>query len=290
MREIFCFANNRFIMLAEAGLPLTDLSVQRGYAIFDFLRISQNIPLFLDDHLERFFGSAQEMHLPVHQTKQALKEIITQLIEKNNLADSGIRLMLSGGNSPDGYQIVAPSLMIVQQPMAPVPDQLFTKGYQLVSYAHQRQLPHVKTTDYLMAIWLQPWVKENGADDVLYHQNGFVSECPRSNFFIVTQEDTIITPARNILKGVTRKQILKVAAAQGMRVEEKEISMDDIRQAKEAFIGSSTKRIIPVVRVDDMVFEPVTENTVSGKLFNFLLQNEKEAMRVAIQSAVVAHA
>ncbi len=290
MRALFCFANNRFIKLAEAGLPLTDLSVQRGYAIFDFLRISKNIPLFLDDHLERFFGSAQEMHLPVQQTKQALKEIITQLIEKNNLPDSGIRLMLSGGNSPDGYQIVAPSLMIVQQPIAPVSDQLFTKGYQLVSYAHQRQLPHVKTTDYLMAIWLQPWVKENGADDVLYHQNGMVSECPRSNFFIVTQEDTIITPARNILKGVTRKQILKVAAAQGMRVEEKDISIDDIRQAKEAFIGSSTKRIIPVVRVDDMVFEPVTENTVSTKLFTFLLQNEKEAMRVAIQSAVVAHA
>jgi len=276
MKDLICFSNNRFITLNEAGLPVTDLGVQRGYGIFDFLRIANNIPLFLDEHLERFFSSAKEMRLPVSETKEKLKHIIEQVIIKNDLPDSGIRILLSGGTSPDGYQIVHPNLVIVQQPITPPSDKIFQKGYKLVSYHHQRQLPHVKTTDYVMAIWLKPWVIERKADDVLYHQNGIVSECPRSNFFIVTKEKKIITPDRNILKGITRNVVLNLAVANGMEVEERDLSMEEIAHAKEAFITSSTKRIIPVAKIDDIIFEPCKQEDVTSQLFDLLLHKEKE--------------
>lgn len=276
MNKLTCFLNGQFIPLSEAGLPVNDLGVQRGYGIFDFLRIANNIPLYWDDHLDRFFHSAQEMRLPVSQTKDDFTMIITQLLQKNNLPNSGVRIMLSGGISPDGYQIIEPNLVIVQQPLIPPSDQINQKGYKLASYPHQRQMPHVKTTDYLMAIWLQPWVKERKADDILYHQNEIVSECPRSSFFIVTKEKKIVTPGRNILKGITRKQVLGLAINNGMMVEERDVSLEDIRYAKEAFIASSTKRIIPVMQVDDIVFDPCTKESVSWQLFDLLLSKEKE--------------
>ena len=276
MKDLICFSNNSFITLDEARIPVTDLGVQRGYGIFDFMRITNNIPLFLDEHLERFFSSAKEMRLPVSETKEKLKHIIAQVIIKNDLPDSGIRILLSGGTSPDGYQIVHPNLVIVQQPIIPPSDKIFQKGFKLVSFSHQRQLPHVKTTDYVMAIWLQPWVIEREADDVLYHQNRIVSECPRSNFFIVTKEKKIITPGRNILKGITRNVVLNLAVTNGMQVEERDISMDEIAHAKEAFITSSTKRIIPVAQVDDIIFEPCKQEDVTSLLFDFLLNKEKE--------------
>ena len=276
MSAPICFLNDGFIALAEAGLPVTDLGVQRGYGIFDFLRITNNIPLFQDDHLDRFFYSAKEMRLPVKQTKGEMKEIISELISKNNVPDSGIRIMLSGGNSPDGYQIIQPNLVVVQQLISRPSKKISEQGIRLVTYAHQRQMPHVKTTDYLMAIWLQPWLKEKSADDVLYQQNGLVSECPRANFFIVTQSNTLVTPARNILKGVTRKKILDIAATHGCIMEERDITIDDIRLAKEAFIGSSTKRLIPVSRVDDIDLGACKEDSVTAQLFRLFLQKEKE--------------
>jgi len=276
VEALICFFNDRFIPLIEAGLPVNDLGVQRGYGIFDFLRVTNNTPLYWDDHLERFFHSAKEMRLPLNQSKEDLKNIITQLLQKNKLPHSGIRIMLSGGISPDGYEIEKPNLVIVQQPITPPSDEINQKGIKLASYPHQRQLPHIKTTDYLMAIWLQPWVKEKKADDILYQQNGIVSECPRSNFFIVTKDKTIVTPGKNILKGITRKQVLSLAVKNGMLVEERDVSLEDIRLAKEAFIASSTKRIITVSQVDEIVFEPCTKESVTWQLFDLFLHAEKE--------------
>ncbi|MCA6449149.1 MAG: aminotransferase class IV [Chitinophagaceae bacterium] len=274
MSNLTCFCDNRFMPLSEASLPVNDLGYQRGYGIFDFLRVTGNTPLYWEDHLDRFFFSAQAMHLPVKYQRDALQQIILQLIKENALPFSGIRIMLSGGSSPDGYQITEPNLVIVQTPLTPPPDQVMLPGYKVVSYPHQRQMPHVKTTDYLMAIWLQPWVKQQNADDVLYHQNGIITEFPRSNFFLVTDDQTIVTPEKNILAGITRKQILQVAEANGLRVIQKDISLEEIGAAREAFISSSTKRVIPIRQLDDIQFAPYTTESVTAKLFGWLRQHE----------------
>lgn len=274
MSNLTCFCDNRFMPLSEASLPVNDLGYQRGYGIFDFLRVTGNAPLYWEDHLDRFFFSAQAMHLPVKYQRDALQQIILQLIKENALPFSGIRIMLSGGSSPDAYQITEPNLVIVQTPLTPPPDQVMLPGYKVVSYPHQRQMPHVKTTDYLMAIWLQPWVKQQAADDVLYHQNGIITEFPRSNFFLVTDDQTIVTPEKNILAGITRKQILQVAEANGLRVIQKDISLEEIGAAREAFISSSTKRVIPIRQLDDIQFAPYTTESVTAKLFGWLRQHE----------------
>lgn len=279
MSDIHCFLQGHFIPLKDAGIPVTDLGLQRGYGIFDFLRVTENKPLFINDHLDRFYHSAKEMRLPVHYTEVELKEIIQKLIVKNDLPDSGIRIVLSGGSSPDGYQIIEPNLTIIQQPISKPADEILVKGYKLVTYAHQRQMPHVKTTDYLMAVWLQPWVKENGADDILYHQNGMVSECPRSNFFMVTKSGTVVTPGRNILAGITRKQLLLIAAEYGIRIEVRDISLEEIWDAKEAFITSSTKRLIPVHSIDDLHLGDYKDDSVTAELYRLFLAKEKQTIR-----------
>lgn len=281
MSNPICFYNGRFLPLQDAGLPVTDLGVQRGYGIFDFLRVAGNMALFIDDHLDRFYHSAKEMRLPVKYAKHELKDILQKLIVQNDLPYSGIRILLSGGTSPDGYRIIEPNLTIIQQPITAPADEMYQQGYKLVTYPHQRQMPHVKTTDYLMAIWLQPWVKAQAGDDVLYHQNGMVSECPRSNFFIVTQSNTIVTPGRNILEGITRKQILKLAAEYGLKMGVKDVSLQDIYEAKEAFISSSTKRIIPVHTIDDLQLWPFSEDSVTAELYRIFLQKEKQTTHTA---------
>jgi branched-chain amino acid aminotransferase len=120
-------------------------------------------------------------------------------------------------------------------------------GTRLATYQHQRQLPQVKTIDYLMAIRLQHFIKENNADDVLYDNGNEICECPRSNFFIVTKNDEIITPSKNILRGITRKKILGFSES---KISEGTIKAADISNIKEAFITSTTKNILPVLKID----------------------------------------
>jgi branched-chain amino acid aminotransferase len=278
-KELICFYNGHFMPIEQAGLPMNDLGVQRGYGIFDFLRISNHIPLYIDDHLSRFFASADEMRLPLLYTKEEIKSIILHLIKVNQLPHAGIRMMLTGGVSTDGYTIESPNLAILLQSISAPVDEILMPGLRLISYPHQRQLPHIKTTDYLMAIWLYPMMKNREADDILYQQNGIVSECPRSNFFIVLPNQIIVTPLKNILHGITRKQVLQIARDNGFVVEERELSLAEIRIAKEAFITSSTKRIIPIAAVDDIVFEPHSEKSVSSQLFTLLLHHENDVNR-----------
>jgi D-alanine transaminase/branched-chain amino acid aminotransferase len=142
-------------------------------------------------------------------------------------------------------------------------------GIKLASYEHQRQLPQVKSTDYIMSIWLQEYLKEQQADDLLYYSNGTITESPRSNFFIVSNEDRVITPADQILKGITRKKVIELASSQ-FTIEERRVTKEEAYSAREAFITSTTKQIIPVVQVDGKTIGDGLPGSVTKKLMQQL--------------------
>jgi branched-chain amino acid aminotransferase len=273
MNTLHCYINKEFVPIEKAGVSVTDLLVQRGYGIFDYLRVADNKPLFLEDHLERFYNSANTMRLQVKESKEEVLEKVYELIKMNNLSYSGIRLLIGGGDSADGYTIFEPSLMIIQQPIPTPPDTMNLQGIKLASFEYQRQLSRVKTTDYLMAIHLQPWMKEQGADDILYYSEGIVRECPRSNFFII-KNGTIITASNKMLLGITRKNILRIASENNMPVEERDFTMEELKTADEAFISSSTKRITAVRQIDDYILPAITDQSIAFKLFALLKERE----------------
>ncbi len=261
----WAFINDDFVLEENASIHYRDLSVQRGYGVFDFLKAVNRTPLFLEDHLNRFFYSAQQMHLPVAQTKKELQDIVVELLAKNGAADCGIRLTLTGGYSADGYQLARPNLIISQHAFQLPSEEQFFKGIHLMSHEHQRQLPQVKSLDYLMAIWLQPLLRQRQADDILYHHNGLVTECPRANFFAVTKDDRIVTPRHNILKGITRHRILELAQNR-FEIEERDLTLQEVMQAREAFITSTTKNVLPVLSIDGTAIGQNTPGTLTRQL------------------------
>ncbi|HEY1009578.1 MAG: aminotransferase class IV [Daejeonella sp.] len=261
---MYVLVNDSIISQEEATLKITDLSIQRGYGIFDFLKTVAGKPVFLEDHLDRFYSSAEQMRLPVKLSRNDLTAQITALLDKNKLSDSGVRITLTGGYSPDGFNIASSSNIIITQQEFEV-NRDFEKSIHLMTYDYQRQFALAKTLDYLKAIWLQPVLKEAGADDILYHDNGMLRECPRANFFLINEKDEILTSKTNILKGVTRKHILQLKTG-NFKIEERELTMDDLRHAKEAFISSTTKNILPVTKVDGRVLGDGTPGPVTRAL------------------------
>lgn len=273
MENISCYYNGHISSFNQTGMSLNDLLIQRGYGIFDYLRVVDNKPLFVEDHLDRLYQSAAIMHMEVPQSKEAILKIVMELVAKNNMPYSGLKLIVSGGDSSDGYSLEQPRLTIIQQPL-PVPSNSFTVSpFVLMSHPFQRQLPQVKTTDYLMAIYLQPKLKAFGGQDILYTHEGMVRECPRSNFFLLSEQGYIVTPKDQVLKGITRKNILAAAVENGIQVEERPISLEEIKTAKGAFIASSTKRIIPISKIDESVIS--TDSPILEKIFNLLVQKEQ---------------
>jgi D-alanine transaminase/branched-chain amino acid aminotransferase len=226
--------------------------------------------------LDRFFGSAEAMHLTVSISRKEIIDIVHTLMQENQLQYSGIKLLLTGGDANDGYTIVQPRLSIFQQPLIPPPLVLPEKGIHLCSREYQRQLPEVKTTDYLMAIWLQPWLKSQGGDEILYYNQETITECPRSNIFMVNQENKLITPKSQMLGGITRKKIIDLAASINMEVEERNIQLQELCCAKEIFISSSTKRLFPVSKLDNQYQFDVSTFHFTKLLWDAFLKLEND--------------
>jgi D-alanine transaminase/branched-chain amino acid aminotransferase len=138
--------NGNFVAADEARITISDLSIQRGYGIFDFFKVLNGRPIFLDDHLDRFYRSASLLRLPVKETREQLKDLLRELLRRNDQANCGVRLTLTGGPSDDGYSIGQPNLLITQRPL-PNNKALTERGIRLMTHEHQRQIPEAKSID-----------------------------------------------------------------------------------------------------------------------------------------------
>jgi branched-chain amino acid aminotransferase len=274
---MWAFINNQFVKAEEAVLPVGDLSIQRGYGVFDFFRTEEHVPLFIDHHLDRLRLSASVLRLQLPYNNDELKNIVRELISKNDLPISGIRITVTGGNAIDTYTPTTPNIIITQSPLTM--DAVFdaSKGLQLITEEYVRELPTVKSINYLMGVYLQQKVKDAGAGDVLYVKNGIISELVRSNVFVVTADNKLITANEHVLYGITRKHILQLAA-EVMEVKEQSVSLNDVLNAKEVFVSSTTKRLLPVFSVNGNNIGNGNAGTVTADLYQRFLKLEYQAI------------
>ncbi|MCY4779706.1 aminotransferase class IV [Sphingobacterium sp. UT-1RO-CII-1] len=240
--------NGRLIAENQAQLFINDLAIVRGYGVFDFFKTVNGKALFIEDNLDRFYQSASFMNLPVVYSREEVKQLISQLMVVNNMPESGIKMLLTGGYSADGYSIAEPNFIISQQSIKRnmIEEQ---QGLKLMMYDYQRPFSRVKTIDYVMGIQAMKLARSKGADDVLFSKDGRISECPRANFFLVNSEGVLITAEEGVLEGVTRKKILEVAKENDLKVEQRAVGLKDLKYASEAFITSTTKNITPITNI-----------------------------------------
>lgn len=248
---MYSYINGKIVNQAEASILPNDLGLLRGYAIFDYLRTYNGKPFLLHKYLTRFNSSAAGLGLTIPFSNKEIEKSIIELLTKNKCTKAGIRLLLTGGYAEDSMTSVHPNFIILIEKLQQYPLSYYEEGIKLISYEHLRQFPEIKTTNYLTAVKLMPEAKKKGAVEILYHFNGKILEATRSNFFIVKNK-AIITPSNNILHGITRKVVVDIARKENYSVLEADITWNDLKAADEAFITGTTKKIMPVVKIDDI--------------------------------------
>mgnify|MGYP005749884169 FL=1 len=267
----FCFADGHIIPSEKATIHPMDLGLIRGYGIFDFFRTNNYKPLFLEDYLDRFTASAEKTHIPLKYSREELKGIIAELIEKNDLKQGGIRMVLSGGVSENHFSPADGKLFIFCENLDFPAEEKYKQGIKLLTLEYVRPIAEIKTTNYALPVWHSHHWKRLGAEDVLYHWDGVVSESSRSNFYIV-KKGVIHTPDQHILMGITRKNILKIAGEVIIRP----ITLEEVWDADEAFISSTTKVLLPVTQIDDRKIGDGNVGPVTKGILEKFRAHEKE--------------
>lgn len=246
-----CFRNGEIIPYVDAVVHVSDLGLLRSYAAFDYLRTYNGRPFHLRDHLRRFRSSAEGLMLPLKYTDDEIGRVVVDLLARSGLPEAGVRLVITGGDSPDSMTVVEPNFFILIERLPEYPPEYREEGVKLITNDYLRDVPAVKSTGYLNAIKLLPLVEQHGAHDMLYCHEGQVLELTRNNFFLF-RGNTLVTPKENILLGITRMVLLELCRGV-FPIEERAVPVGELDETGEAFLCGTTKGVIPVVRVDDRV-------------------------------------
>lgn len=247
------YVNGQFVPKEEALIPVYDLGLLRGLGIFDFFRVIDSVPIFVEDHLERLQRSLDLLDLQTGLTAQDWTGLIYQVIRVNNARRAGFRVVVTGGFSEDGYSIPAQKNIYLMAHTLPENDPAqYANGIRILTAEYHRDMPEAKTTIYVKSMTMQQKLKAEKAYEVLYHWNGQLFECSRCNIFFIDPAGELHTPARGMLKGITRKQIIDIASQHGIAVHERDIQLSEIGGMAGAFLTATTKGALPVVKIDDL--------------------------------------
>lgn len=254
MVETTFYINGEFVKESDAKISILDLSVVRGYGVFDYMRTYQGRPFHLREHLNRlqFSCSCIGINLPCSLDK--IETAIFELLRINNFPVSSIKIVVTGGISPDQFTPEDNSgLAIMVYPLKPFPSEWYSHGVRVITTSLQRPVPVSKTLVYLPAILALKEAKKQGAVEALYlNPQKEILEATTSNFFAFIG-DMLVTPCIDeVLQGITREVVIRIAQEKYPLVERR-IPYAEVPAFQEAFIVSSNKEIVPVTQIDDYI-------------------------------------
>lgn len=266
MPETHAYLDGRILPLSEAALSPLDIGLLRGYAVFDLLRTIDGRPFLLDEHLTRFRRSAAELGLTVPVTDERLAAVIDELLSLNGHTEATVRMVLTGGVSPDGmsFDPATPTLLILTHDLHELPADAYEKGSSLVTQRHVREFPEAKSTNYLTMLKHRPRALEAGATDLLYHDGRHISEAASASVYVV-RGGRVCAPDDGVLEGTVGRFVLSLAAPD-IEVEHGPIELAEVFSADEVFLTSTTRGVLPIVRVDDTPIGDGTPGPVTREL------------------------
>ncbi|MYD09088.1 MAG: amino acid aminotransferase [Chloroflexi bacterium] len=243
------YINGEFVDADSASVPARDLAILRGFGVFDYLRTYGGVPFQLGAHLRRLQRSAALIELACPWDLETLGEIVLETLRRNSFVEAGIRLVVTGGDSPNSFMPGGDSrLLVMATALQYMPAAVYQRGAGVATVEQHRHLPEAKTINYIPGIMAQRRAPD--AIDAIYCVDGLVVEGTRSNIFIF-KDDRWITPDAGLLPGITRAEVIKLLGRDG-RLELRAITLDEFYSSDEIILTSTTKEIVPIVQVDDV--------------------------------------
>jgi len=253
----------------EARISVFDHGFLYGEGVYEVLRTYRQRPFLFEPHLSRLRVSAERIALPVPWTDAEILARVQATVEAAQVPqDAYIRLLLTRGVGDllyDPAACPAPTTVIIVKPLVDSPVQIYEEGVQVVLVPvlrnHRQSVdPAIKSNNLLNnALAMQQAITRRGFEALMRNHRGELCECAQSNFFLVSKGVLRTPPLEaGLLAGITRAFVLELAAALGYAPREETLVEADLATADEMFLTSTTKEIVPVVRVDDVATGALT--------------------------------
>lgn len=246
------YYNGEIGPLEEMKIPMLDRAVYFGDGVYDSTTFANNHIFAIDDHLSRFYNSCRLLHISFPLSREELAAELQKCVDANELGHGFLYWQASRGTALRSHNYpksMRPNLMIFT-----VPNELhpFDQPMKLISVEDTRFLHcNIKTLNLIPNVMAFQSCAQSGCDEVVFHRGERVTECAHSNILML-KDGILCAPPRDnlILPGITLTHLLLLAKQQGIPTREEPFTMDDLRNADEIIVSSSSALCIPACELD----------------------------------------
>lgn len=280
---MIAYVNGQYLPEEQAAVSVFDRGFLFADAVYEVTAIINGKLVDFENHIARLQRSCHELQLDLPYSVDEIKQIHTQLIERNNINEGLIYLQFTRGNAkqrnflfPD--KETKPTLVLFAQKTNIVDSLKVKNGITAVTVEDIRWgRCDIKTVALLAASLAKEHAKQQGADDAIFVKDGIVTEGSSSNCFIVNQYNQLQTRGltHEILPGITRKAVISLAQEQGIEIIEKAFSLEEMLTAKEVFMTSATTLVCPVIKINHQVIGDGKPGSIAIRLREIYLENTK---------------
>lgn len=253
------YVNGTYRPLGEATVHVEDRGFQFADGVYEVWSVFDGRLADFDGHMTRLHRSLSELRIPIPMTREALGRVLQETVRRNRVREGLVYIQVTRGTArrdhpfpPEG---TPPSVVVTARslPLAKG-NAAAEKGVAVITQPDIRWgRCDIKTVSLLPNVLAKQAAKERGAAEAwMVDEMGLVTEGSSTNAWIVDEDGKLRTrdTQSNILQGITRAAVMRMAADEGLEVEERAFSVDEAKRAREAFYTSASGFVMPAVSID----------------------------------------
>ena len=280
------YLNGQFMPIEEASIPVLDRGFIFGDGVYEVIPVYSHVAFRLAEHLKRLQFSLDGICLTNPHSDREWTELITDLIKRNTAEDQYLYLHITRGVAKRDHAFpnpaVQPTVFMMSNPLLTPPAALLASGVGAISAPDNRWLRcDIKAISLLPNVLLRQMSIDAGCvETILIRDDSFLTEGAASNIFIVKNGVLLAPPKDNLmLPGVTYDVLLEIAAANSIPFEVRKIAKDEIFNADELLLTSSTKEVLAVTTLDNKPVGNGKPGVMFAKLHKHYQDFKRDVMR-----------
>lgn len=250
--------NDQIVKEDEVIVNQEDRGYQFGDGIYEVVKVYNGEFFTADEHIDRFYESAEKIRITIPWTKHKLRMMLHELVEKNNLDTGHVYFQITRGACSRNHIFPGDDVKPVFTATVktnPRPVKNFENGVKAIVLDDIRWLRcDIKSLNLLGAVLAKQEAHEKGAYEAILHRDGTVTEGSSSNIFAIKNDTLYTHPADNlILNGITRRVVIQCAEEIGLKVSETAFTVDEMFAMDELIVTSTTSEVTPIIEVEGKV-------------------------------------
>ncbi|MGR3403864.1 MAG: D-amino-acid transaminase [Paracoccus sp. (in: a-proteobacteria)] len=279
------YVDGEYLPEDRATVSIFDRGFLMADGVYEVVSVLGGKLIDLPGHMARLQRSLNELAMTDPLSESDYTAAFRELVARNEIGDGLIYLQVTRGNAgdrdfaypPEGTR---PTVVMFTQSKPGLADAPVSKtGWKIISVEDLRWgRRDIKTVQLLYPSMAKMEAKARGVDDAWLVEDGHVTEGSSNNAYIV-KDGVIVTRelSHDILHGITRAAVLRLAAEAQMKVEERSFTIAEAQDADEAFVTSASAFVMPVVQIDGVEIGSGKPGPVAARLREIYLEESRKS-------------